>query len=79
MRPPSWTYAVFICVISSALTAVAVAGIAVRLSERKFCSLMVILDEGYSAPVSPGTPPLSERGQRIASAIADLRRSLHCG
>lgn len=49
------------------------------ISERKWCRLMVTLDEGYNAPVQPGQPPLTERGRRLAEGIHDVRKSLPCG
>jgi hypothetical protein len=50
----------------------------VRLSERKWCELVSTLDAGYGEPVA-GSPPLNERGKKIARDIHDLRiRRLHC-
>ena len=50
----------------------------VRESERKWCEIIPILDEGYNAPVQSGQPPLSERGRRLAKAIHDFRTDLPC-
>jgi hypothetical protein len=50
----------------------------VRESERKWCEMMLILDEGYNAPVQPGQPELTERGKRLAVAIHNFRASLPC-
>ncbi len=50
----------------------------VRELGQKFCTLMVLLDDGYNAPVQPGQPALTERGKRIAAAVHDLRQSLGC-
>jgi hypothetical protein len=50
----------------------------VRRSEQKFCALIVAQDDGYNAPVPAGTPPLTERGRRIAEAIHRLRQDLAC-
>lgn len=49
-----------------------------RASERKWCDLFVLLDDGYNAPVQPGQPPLNERGKRIAAAIHERRTTLSC-
>lgn len=78
MRAPSWPYLIVVSFISSVLTAMLVAGIAVKLTERKFCDLLILLDEGYNAPVRADSPPLSERGARIAAATHKLRASLGC-
>ncbi len=50
----------------------------IRWSERQWCGLIAVLDEGYNAPVQPGQPPLNERGRRIADNIHELRGSLGC-
>ncbi len=50
----------------------------VRNLGQQFCGLLVLLDDGYNAPVAPGQPALTERGLRIAKATHELRRSLGC-
>lgn len=65
-------------IISTALVNFAVSWTVVRLSEKKWCELIVTLDEGYSAPVA-GAPAPSPRGQKIGRDIHDLRvNRLHC-
>lgn len=78
MHTPPWWYVMIAAVLSSFLTAALVAAVAVKLTERKFCDIVIVLDEGYNAPVTPGAAPLSERGQRIAAASHKLRMSLGC-
>ena len=48
-----------------------------RQSERAWCGLFTVLEEGYTAP-APGSPPLTVRGQRIAKGIAEVRGTYRC-
>lgn len=75
-RVPIWT--LIVVTLSSLLMSFAVSWTVVRLSERKWCELMITLDEGYNTPVA-GAPSPSARGAKIARDIHDLRtRRLHC-
>lgn len=45
-----------------------------RESDRRWCDLLVTLDDAYRS----GTPPTTEIGKRVAVAIHDLRAQLGC-
>lgn len=75
-RVPAWT--LIAVVVSSLLVSFAVSWTVVRLSEKKWCELMITLDEGYSAPI-PGASAPTARGAKIGKDIHDLRTDrLHC-
>ncbi len=44
-----------------------------REQDRRWCALLVTLDDQYRAP-----PPTTETGRRVAAAIAFLRESFGC-
>lgn len=70
-------YPIFVAFLSMLIMG-CVSFVMVRQLGQKFCDLLVLLDEGYNAPVMPNQPPLTERGKRIAAATHDLRKSLGC-
>jgi hypothetical protein len=47
-------------------------------SARKWCDIIVTMDDAYKQPRPPGTPPLTVTGQRIAKDMHNLRRELGC-
>jgi hypothetical protein len=67
----------YVCAAALAVTAVFVSTVrteeAVHDSERKWCALLVPLDDGYKL-----TPPPTESGRRFAAIIHDLRVDFGC-
>lgn len=48
-----------------------------RESDLVWCGVVTVLDDGYRDP-APGSPPLTERGKRIAEGIAAVRLKYDC-
>lgn len=48
-----------------------------RESELVWCGVVTVLDDGYREP-APGSPPLTERGEKIARGIAAVRLKYEC-
>lgn len=72
---PAW-YALAVIVLSTltmALLAIGIAQHTARESERKWCSIVVTLDDAYRQ-----TPPSSTVGRQLAADMAQLRRDLGC-
>lgn len=57
----------------SVLASRALAGQAVRQSEQKLCSIVVLSDDAYRR-----TPPSTPTGQQLADNFTRLRRDLRC-
>jgi hypothetical protein len=75
VRRPSW-YAVLAVVLSSATAgaiALVVALHANAESDRKWCSVVVTLDDAWTE-----TPPTTPAGVNLARDFAQLRRHLDC-
>lgn len=80
---PRW---IVLATIVLSMLAVALAGVvyighvdsqreaAERESDRRWCDLLVTLDDAYTS----GTPPATEVGKRVAAAIHTLRVQLGC-
>lgn len=64
----------FIACAAIAFASVAYSSHVQRETDKKWCTLMVTLDEAYSGAQKPTTP----LGQRVAAAIHDLRTDLDC-
>jgi hypothetical protein len=83
LSTPRW-YALVVIVVS--IMALAIAGVLYtnyaiarqdkieRENDRRWCELLVTLDEAYQ-----GNPPQSETGRAVARTIHDLRNALGCG
>ena len=46
-----------------------------READRRWCALMIPLDEAYN---NPATPPSTELGRTVARAVRDIRVGLGC-
>jgi len=46
-----------------------------READRRWCTLMTLLDNAYN---NPATPPVSELGRAVAKAVHDIRVDLGC-
>jgi hypothetical protein len=46
-----------------------------READRRWCTLMTLLDGAYN---NPATPPTSELGRAVAKAVRDIRVDLGC-
>lgn len=68
-KVPIWYIAVVLFISATLMGAVAF-GMVVR-SERKWCRLLIILEQ-------PSSPPTTERGVKIATEISNLRRDFGC-
>lgn len=65
-----------VCLVASLATGAAsmvYANRAAAESERKWCVLLVLLDEAYSS-----TPAQTELGRRVAEAVSQLRDGFAC-
>ena len=86
MNRPNW-YTVMAVLLSSLMTGVAAVAISLhsqaeserdllqaqRESQRQFCDIVIAQDDAWSE-----TTPTTVTGQRVAAAIAKLRRDLDC-
>ena len=76
MRPHAPWYllvAIFASCITTGVLAIVVARHGQQESERQLCSLLIAQDDAYRQ-----TPPSTPTGQRVASALAELRRAYDC-
>ena len=86
MRRPNW-YTVMVVLVSSLVTGIAAVAISLHSqaeserdvlraqqeAQRKFCDILIAQDDAWSE-----TTPTTVTGQRVAEAIAKLRRDLGC-
>lgn len=67
-----------VCMIAVAIAAVVYTNQVASDSERKWCGIVVTLDDSYSIPRAPGAPAPSTVGQRIAEEMKRLRHEFDC-
>lgn len=66
------------CIIAVVIAGVLYTNSVAQESERKWCGIVVTLDDSYALPRSPGSPPPSTVGVRIMEEMKRLRREFHC-
>jgi hypothetical protein len=79
-RAKTW-WAIFTSIVCTAATVIAgviYVNTVASDSERKWCGIVVTLDDSYSLPRAPGASPPSTVGQRIMDEMKRLRREFDC-
>lgn len=71
-----WAVMAVTAVIGPAL-AITISSYQRRESERAWCEVITVLDEGYRNP-DPNLPPLNPRGERLRDGIIHVGRKYHC-
>lgn len=73
-RPGSYRLAaIFLSSVTTGAIALVVALHANAESDRKWCSVVAVMDQAYAE-----SPPTTPTGKKLARGIADLRGSLEC-
>lgn len=68
-----WWAAMLASSLTTGLVAIVVARNGVAESQRKWCAVVVTLDDAYHE-----TPPTTAAGRNLADSIAQLRREIGC-